>query len=104
MLRTLLLVVAALPAAAGAYGQDAAPTPTGLWAAQTAASQITLRWDSVPDATEYRLYQRSSETEIKRIATAARNRLFWVVALPSTSAGTRLQYQLSAVHPKLGES
>ena len=103
-MRTFLLIFVALGSATTALAQDPAPMPTGLWAAQTAATQVNLRWDSVPDVTEYRLYQRIGESDIKRIATAARNRNFWVVPLTGVSVGTRLQYQISAVHPKLGES
>ena len=103
-IRTILAALALILAAVPATAQQTPDMPTRLWAGQTSASQVQLRWDTVPGAAEYRLYQRTSATQVTRIATAARNAQSWVIPLKSSMAGTTLQYQLSAVHPKLGES
>ena len=101
---TITVFAALVLTSSQAYAQSAPAMPTRLWAGQTSASQVQLRWDTVPGATEYRLYQRVSATEIKRVATATRNSQSWVIPLNSSMLGKTLEYQLSAVHAGAGES
>ena len=51
--------VTSLPAQAPGTAKGLAP-PNNLWAAQTSAKELTIVWDAVPGATEYRLYSSMS--------------------------------------------
>jgi hypothetical protein len=100
---TVVVAFALTFASASAYAQNSPEMPTRVWAGQIGGSQVMLRWDTVSGASEYRLYQRIGTTA-KRLATAARNAQFWVIPVTASMVGTTLQYQISAVHPNVGES
>ena len=101
--KTILVVFAlAFILASPAQTQSPPEIPTRLWATQTSPAQLVLCWDTVPGASEYRLYQRTNTD--KRIATAARNAQTWIIPLTAAMVGTTLQYEISAVNPKTGES
>ena len=48
------------------------PAPTGLWAAQTSAVQITLSWRQVPGALSYQLY-RIADGEARMVSRTQRS-------------------------------
>src|SRR5512146_2931949 len=61
--RLLPLLLSASVVAAGATQIRAQQSPSiRMWAAQTAPNQVTLSWEEIPGAVEYRIYAGDPDT------------------------------------------
>ena len=106
MIKTMTLTIVALilmvSTGCGPTGPDIPPPPTGLTV--TAASPITLSWNSVADVTGYNVYRGPVSGGITAKTLLASNVAVTNFAdATATVVGTTYYYQVTAVNI-LGES
>ena len=94
--RALIAVGLALLAAPISAQTAGTPSPTGLWAAQTAANQITLVWTGSAGATGYVLYRDAGASGSQaKVATLAGNVRRYVFVVRSAAQDVQ-QFHLEA--------